>query len=99
MPTPGSIAETPEFAAPAETNTGSENTNASATRILTEMRSSRSAVSQPLAWNLIQHTAGTPTYVSPMDMGERSEPHKRFDHARSSGTSKPPSKRVRMKGI
>ena len=36
MPTSGSIAGTPEIAAPAETNTGSENTNVRSNSLLTE---------------------------------------------------------------
>ena len=62
------------------------------------MRSTRSAVSQPLSWNLIQHTVGTPTNVAPMDVSERSRPSKRSDYVRSSVASASPRRNSGARG-
>ena len=79
MSTSGTPADTPEFAAPAETNTSSENTIASASTnsILTERRSNRSGVSQTLSWSIIQQNqqaVGAPRNTSSMEVSDRSRP-------------------------
>ena len=89
MSTSGSV-ETPDFAAPAETNTGSENTNLSAGSILTERRSVRSAVSRPLSWSTINTMMGEPMNEEPASSHERSRHRKRAEEVRRSGASKSP---------
>ena len=97
MSTSGSV-ETPDFAAPAETNTGSENANLSAGSILTERRSVRSAVSQPLSWNTINTAMGEPTNEEPTASNDRSRHRKRTEEARQPGTSKSPRRDSRPRG-
>ena len=94
MSTSGSV-ETPDFAAP---NTGSESTNLSAGSILTERRSVRSAVSQPLSWNTINTAMGEPMNEEPTSSNDRSRHRKRTEEARLSGASKSPRRDSRPRG-
>ncbi len=86
MSASNSPAETPDFAMAAETNTGSDNTGASASAgsVLTDVRSQRSELSSAMSWNLIQsmrqQQGNMPMVESrDMEMGERSRPHKRTE--------------------
>ena len=97
MSTSGSV-ETPDFAAPAETNTGSENTNLSAGSILTERRSVRSAVSRPLSWSTINTMMGEPMNEEPASSHERSRHRKRAEEVRRSGASKSPRRDSQSRG-
>ena len=79
-----SPAETPDFAAPAETNTVSDQTVASVSSdsLLTERRSGRSN----LSWSIIrqsqqeQRVEETPMNVEVTDMGDRSRAPKRSEN-------------------
>ena len=79
-----SPAETPDFAAPAETNTVSDQTVASVSSdsLLTERRSGRSS----LSWSIIrqsqqeQRVEETPMNVEVTDMGDRSRAPKRSEN-------------------
>ena len=92
------IGRTPDFAAPAETNTGSENTNLSAGSILTERRLERSAVSQPLSWNTINTATGGLMNEEPTSSNDRSRHRKRTEEVRQSGASKSPRRESRPRG-
>ena len=73
MSTSNSPAETPDFAAPAETNTGSDNTivSASASSVLTD----RTGISPALSWNVIrsQQAVMAPVEAQSMEVSERSK--------------------------
>ena len=97
MSTSGSV-ETPDFAAPAETNTGSENTNLSAGSILTERRSVRSAVSRPISWSTINTMMGEPMNEEPTSSNDRSRHRKRAEEIRRSGASKSPRRDSQSRG-
>ena len=104
MSTSNSPAETPDFAAPAETNTGSDNTVASASTgsVLTDRKSLGSGMSQALSWSVVggQQAVVTPVEVQPMEISERSRPSKRIEHngPRSSVTSKSPRRISEARG-
>ena len=104
MSTSNSPAETPDFAAPAETNTGSDNTVASASTgsVLTDRKSLGSGMSQALSWSVVggQQAVVTPVEVQPMEISERSRPSKRIEHngPRSSVTSKSPRRVSEARG-
>ena len=101
MSNSGSLAETPDFAAPAETNTGSENTNMSANSILTERRSSRSNPSPAASWNIETQSlvlvGGSANEAAAM-LDDRSRARKRTDNNRSSGASKSPRRASNASG-
>ena len=97
MSTSGSV-ETPDFAAPAETNTGSENTNLSAGSILTERRSVRSAASRPISWSTINTMMGEPMNEEPTSSNDRSRHRKRAEEIRRSGASKSPRRDSQSRG-
>ena len=67
MSTSNSPAETPDFAAPAETNTGSDNTVASASTgsVLTDRKSLGSGMSQALSWSVV---GGQQAVVAPVEV-------------------------------
>ena len=100
MSTSNSPAETPDFAAPAETNTGSDNTivSASASSVLTD----RTGISPALSWNVIrsQQAVMAPVEAQSMEVSERSRPPKRVEHngPRSSVTSKSPRRVSEARG-
>ena len=100
MSTSNSPAETPDFAAPAETNTGSDNTivSASASSVLTD----RTGISPALSWNVIrsQQAVMAPVESQSMEVSERSRPPKRVEHngPRSSVTSKSPRRVSEARG-
>ena len=98
MSTSNSPADTPEFAAPAETNTASDQTVASVSSdsVLTERRSGRSN----LSWNVIrqsqqlQQEAEAPMNVGAIETSDRSRAVKRSDDraSRSPYPSKSPKR-------
>ena len=102
MSTSGSP-DTPEFAAPAETNTSGENTIAtvSSTSILPDRRSVPSNPSG--SWNVVSRSGQTvvaPTNPSPMEVNDRSRQMKRSDQrsSRSPRSSKSPRRNSEARG-
>lgn len=102
MSTSGSP-DTPEFAAPAETNTSGENTIAtvSSTSILTDRRSISSNPSG--SWNVVRRSGQTvvaPTNPSPIEASDRSRQMKRSDQrsSRSPRSSKSPRRHSEARG-
>lgn len=105
MSASGSPADTPEFAAPAETNTSSENTIAtvSSNSIPIDRKSNRSGSSAKLSWSVIQRnqpTVGASMNTSSMEVSDRSKQIKRSDHrtARSPKSSKSPRRDSEARG-
>ena len=105
MSTSNSPAETPDLAVPGETNTGSENTIASASTstVLTERKSQRSGNSQALSSSVIQKSQQAvmiPQDIQPMEVSDKSRPPKRVEHQgpRSNVSSKSPRRVPEARG-